>query len=135
MGVLVRPHIVSGLLRALEDYLRDQDDTVAKLALNGAVEAYYREEGLGVIEPGDAPALDDARRALFTESRALQKAHEYRLRSFKSDMDAVQKCRDADRELQRAAIRFTAALAASIPGKTETIAELIAELEVQIHGG
>lgn len=69
--------------------------------------------------------LDRARDALFAASRVLQKAHEYRLRTFKSDMAAVQACRDADRELQRAAVRFTAALVASHPAPGPMVAELV----------
>jgi hypothetical protein len=70
--------------------------------------------------------LDEARKALFDASRVLSKAHAHRLRSYKSDMAAVQVCRDADRDLQRAAIEFTAAFIEAQPeGPVETVAALV----------
>lgn len=70
--------------------------------------------------------LDEARRALFAASRELSNAHAYRMRSTKSDMAAVQACRDADRELQRAAVDYTVALIRSMPeGPKEVVADLV----------
>ncbi len=53
--------------------------------------------------------LDEARKALFVASRELSREHEARMRTFKSDMVAIERCRAADRELQARAIAFTAA--------------------------
>lgn len=73
--------------------------------------------------------LDYARITLFARSRELQKAHEYRLRSYKSDMAAVQACCDADRELQRASIEFTATLSREVGMTSGTLADTLRTLK------
>lgn len=53
--------------------------------------------------------LDEARAALFAASRELQHAHAERMRGPKTNWPAINRCRAADRDLQRKALEFAAA--------------------------